>query len=63
MIILKEKLMGIVWEVKTINNDENALSTNGITLDELDDIVGYKCSIFADEVRIVKVERLGGKLF
>ena len=55
--------MGIVWEVKTINNDENAFSTNGILLDGLDDIVGYKCSIFADEVRIVKVERMGGKLF
>ena len=63
MIILKKKLMGIVWEVKTINNDENAFSTNGILLDGLDDLVGYKCSIFADEVKIVKVERMGGKLF
>ena len=63
MVILKKKLMGIVWEVKTINNDENAFSTNGIALDGLDDLVGYKCSIFADEVKIVKVERMGGKLF
>ena len=55
--------MGIVWEVKTINNDENAFSTNGIALDGLDDIVGYKCSIFADEVRIVKVERMGVSYF
>ncbi len=62
-IILKKKLIGSVWEVKTINNDENAFSTNSIVLDGLDDIVGYKCSIFADEVRIVKVERNGGKLF
>ena len=63
MVILKKKLMGIVWEVKTINNDENAFSTNGIAFDGLDDLVGYKCSIFADEVKIVKVERMGGKLF
>ena len=63
MVILKKMLMGIVWEVKTINNDENAFSTNSIALDGLDDIVGYKCSIFADEVKIVKVERMGGKLF
>ena len=63
MVILKKKLMGIVWEVKTINNDENAFSTNSIALDGLDDLVGYKCSIFADEVKIVKVERMGGKLF
>ena len=63
MVILKKKLINIVWEVKTINNDENAFSTNGIALDGLDDLVGYKCSIFADEVKIVKVERMGGKLF
>gem|GEM_PF-6814356 len=58
-----QRLISSVWEVKTINNDANTLLVNSISLEWFYEIVGYKCSIFADEVKVVKIERLGGKLF
>jgi hypothetical protein len=62
-MILQNKLLGSVWELKAINADEGSILTNSIILDGLDSIVGYKCLIFIDVVKIIQIERMGGKLF
>ena len=62
---LQKKLLENVWEVKDINADESAFLTNSLLLDGFKETISHKgCGypIFADEVRIVKVERTRSSL-